>query len=310
MAGIRRILVTGATGKQGGALIKALSSTTGNDKSGPFELIALTRNTASASAQRLPQQYNVKLLQGDLDDVSTIFNQITTKFGPLYGVFSVQTPLKPHREEAQGKALAEYAARKGVKHFIYTSADRGGPTRSENDSTNIPHFISKFNIEKRIKEVASEGESPMVWTIIRPVAFMENLTPDFFGKVFGNAWALNGKDRKMQIVSTESVGVLAAEAFKNPEEFAGKSVSLATDSLSFNEANAIFERKLGRSLPRTYEWLASFIINWVAHKELGLMFDRIRKEGFGADVDEYRSKYPRMMNFEEWLERASKFSRN
>ena len=310
MACVKRILVTGATGKQGGALIRALSPTSNDKKSTPFELIALTRDTASASAQRLPQQNNVKLHQGDLDDVPTIFNQITTKFGPLYGVFSVQTPLKPHREEAQGKALAEHAVQNGVKHFIYTSADRGGPTRSENDPTNIPHFVSKFNIEKRIKEVAPGGESPMAWTIIRPVAFMENLTPDFFGKVFGNAWAFNGKDRKMQIVSTESVGVLAAEAFKNPEEFAGKSVSLATDSLSFNEANAIFERKFGRTLPRTYEWLASFIINWVARKELGLMFDRIRKEGFGADVDEYRSEYPQMMTFEEWLEKASKFSRN
>lgn len=308
MASVRRILITGATGKQGGALARALAPATNESRAQSFELIALTRNITSASAQRLSQQSNVKLLQGDLDDVPTIFEQISSKFGPLYGVFSVQTPLHPHREEAQGKALADHAAQNGVKHFIYTSADRGGP-RSETDSTPIPHFISKFNIEKRIKEVVADSGNQTNWTIIRPVAFMENLTPNFFGKVFGNAWTFHGRDRKMQLVSTESVGLLAAEAFRKPEEYAGRSISLASDSLSFNEGNAIFERRFGYGIPKTYDWLAGPIINFAAKKELGMMFDWIREEGFGADVEECRRSYPDMMDFEQWLEKASKFSK-
>ncbi|KAK5948663.1 hypothetical protein OHC33_010266 [Knufia fluminis] len=299
MSALRRILVTGATGKQGGALIKALTSFSPN----PFELVALTRNIDSPSAQRLSQQPNVRLLRGDLDDMSSIFRKAES---PFYGVFSVQTPLDHKKEEAQGKALAEAAAKNGVKHFIYTSADRGGPERSDKDATPIPHFISKFNIEQRLKAVAAETKGEMRWSIIRPVAFMENLTPDFFGKVFGTAWQLNG--RKMQIVSTESIGILAAEAFLHPEQFASKSISLATDSLSFDEANAIFKRKFGRDLPVTQNVVGRLVL-LAAWKQLGIMFKWIREEGFGADPGEFMHRYPGMQNFEQWLEQSSKFTR-
>ncbi|KAK5943205.1 hypothetical protein PMZ80_004211 [Knufia obscura] len=299
MSALRRILVTGATGKQGGALIKALTSSSPN----AFELVALTRNIDSPSAQKLSQQRNVRLLRGDLDDVSSIFRQAGS---PFYGVFSVQTPFDHKKEEAQGKALAEAAAKNGVKHFIYTSADRGGPERSDKDATPIPHFISKFNIEQRLKAVAAETKGEMRWSIIRPVAFMENLTPDFFGKVFGTAWQRNG--RKMQIVSTESIGILAAEAFLHPEQFASKSISLATDSLSFDEANAIFKRKFGRDMPVTQNVVGRLVL-LAAWKQLGIMFKWIREEGFGADPGEFMHRYPGMQNFEQWLEQSSKFTR-
>lgn len=308
MTNLRRILVAGATGKQGGALIRSLTPSTTSPI--PFELIALTRDAASPSATRLKQQSNVKLLQGDLNDIPSIFKQAEARFGPnpFYGVFSVQTPLKPKREEAQGKALVDHAIRRGVAHFVYTSADRGG-AKSDNDSTVVPHFASKFNIEVHLKRVARESESDMKWTIIRPVAFMENMSPDFFGKIFGNLLKFHGEDHKMQLVSTESVGILAAKAFENPSQFAGRSMSLATDSLSWNEVKAVFKRKAGIDMPMTYDFVANVIINYLAWKELGIMAKWIREEGFGADVNEWRSQYPQMMNFEEWLDRSSKFKK-
>lgn len=299
MSTLRRILVTGATGKQGGSLIKALSTSSPNT----FELVALTRNLDSPSAQRLRQQPNVSLLKGDLDDVSAIFRQGGS---PFYGVFSVQTPDDHKKEEAQGKALAEAAAKSGVKHFIYTSADRGGSERSDRDPTPVPHFISKFNIEQRLKTVAAEAREEMQWTIIRPVAFMENLTPDFFGKAFGTAWRLNG--RKMQIVSTDSIGILAAEAFIHPEQFASKSITLATDSLSFDEANAVFKSKFGRDMPVTFNIIGRVVL-LLTWQKLGIMFKWIREVGFGADPGEYIHRYPGMQNFEQWLEQSSKFTK-
>lgn len=298
MSVLRRLLVTGATGKQGGALVKALTASSPN----AFELVALTRNLDSPSAQKLAKQQNVKLLHGDLDDVSAIFQQAGS---PFHGVFSVQTPLDPEKEEAQGKALAEAAARNGVKHFIYTSAERGGPERSDDNATPIPHFISKFNIEQRLKSVAAETKGTLKWTIIRPVAFMENLTPDFYGKVFGTAWRLN--NRKMQIVSTDSIGILAADIFNHPERFASKSISLATDSLSYEEANAIFRTKFGRDMPATWDWLGKLVF-LAAWNQLGIMFKWIREDGFNADPGEFIHRYPGMQNFEQWLEQSSKFT--
>lgn len=81
------ILVTGATGKQGGALIKNLIK-----KNAPFQILAVTRNTQSASAQKLlKDSKNVTLVQGDLDSPSEIFKNAQQQTSqPIWGVFSVQ----------------------------------------------------------------------------------------------------------------------------------------------------------------------------------------------------------------------------
>lgn len=292
MGALRKILVFGATGKQGGALIRSLIA---SPPSNPFELVAVTRNAESPSAKSLAEKSNVSILQGDFNDIDAIFK----KAGSVYGVFSVQTPLNHVKEEKDGKALAELAAKNGVEHFVYASVDRGGE-----GPTVVPHFASKFHIEQHIKAVAAQTNGRMRWTVIRPVAFMENLTPDFFGRVFGSSWRMTG--RKMQIVSTPSIGILAAEAFRVPETYHGLSINLATDSLSFDEANAIFKKQFGRDMPNTYDFVAR-IIHLLAWKQFGIMFKWIKEEGFGANPDEYKSRFPGMQDFSQWLEQSSKF---
>jgi uncharacterized protein YbjT (DUF2867 family) len=115
------LLITVATGKQGGALISALLKSQAHL---PFNMFALTRNAKSARAQVLASKENVSLVEGDLNDVSEIFAKLPQD---IHRIFSVQTPLKPKVEEKQGKALVEAAAAHGVQHFIYTSLERGGP---------------------------------------------------------------------------------------------------------------------------------------------------------------------------------------
>lgn len=152
----RNLLITGATGKQGGAVISALLKSQANPPS--FNIFALTRNSNSGRAQTLAGRDHVKLIEGDLNDVPSVFAKLPQ---PIHGVFSVQTPLKPKIEEQQGKALADAAASHGVQHFVYTSAERGGPEKSDVDGTPVAHFRSKFNIENHLKSVAerSGGES-------------------------------------------------------------------------------------------------------------------------------------------------------
>jgi uncharacterized protein YbjT (DUF2867 family) len=81
------ILVTGATGKQGGSLIQNLLS-----KNAPFQILAVTRNTQSPSAQKLSQQSSkISLVQGDLDHPAELFKTAQgLATGPIWGVFSVQ----------------------------------------------------------------------------------------------------------------------------------------------------------------------------------------------------------------------------
>ena len=295
MSGLRRILVTGATGKQGGALINALVASPPNP---PFHLVALTRKASAPRAQALAQRPNVSVLEGDLDDCNAIFKGRD----PFYGVFSVTTPIKSEEiEERQGKALVDAAASNGVKHFVFTSAERGA--NGDTDPTTVPHFQSKFNIEQHLKQVAAKTGT-MDWTIIRPVAFMENLRPDFIGKGFATMWEMNGMDRKLQLVSSVDVGVMAAHVFKAPEEYTSEQVSLATDSLTPNEAQAIFKRVVGKDMPMTYHFVGR-LIKWMLHKQLGLMFQWFVDVGFAADPNKYKSKYPEMQDFEKWLKQSS-----
>ncbi|KAI1474858.1 hypothetical protein K445DRAFT_321422 [Daldinia sp. EC12] len=301
----RAVLITGATGKQGGAVVSALLKANAD-----FEILALTRDAQSASAQRLAQKSSrIKLVTGDMDAADNIFQKAReiTKT-PIWGVFSVQAAIGGganfRKEEVQGKALIDASLKNGVKHMVYSSVDRGGAGKSDNDPTDIPHFISKYNIEKHLFEKTKNGE--MDWTVLRPVAFFENLVPGFLGKVFATSWKISlKKDQKLQLIATSDIGFFAAEALRNPEEWKGKKLSLAGDELTYDQFATIFKQKTGDDLPTTYHFVAAFI-NWLS-KELGYMFRWFRNVGYGADIPSLKKMNPELKDFGTWLETESQF---
>lgn len=298
MSAPRSLLVTGATGKQGGALITALLS----KPKQPFKIYALTRDSKSSSAQRLASK-GVTIIQGDLKDSKAVLAQVPHP----WGVFSVQTPENVVREEALGKGLTAAAIDAGVKHLVYTSVERGGPEKSDADPTIIPHFISKYNIEVDLKERAAKTEQDMTWTIIRPVGFMDNLTPNFLGKGFMAMWSLNGLDHKLQLVATVDIGKVAAEAFLNAdsEMYRNKALSLAGDDLSPAQAAKIFKEQFDKDIPNTYAFVGRFL-RWILHEQLGIMFNWFKSDGFGADVKQGRETWG-LMDFGTWLKTESQF---
>lgn len=206
-------------------------------------------------------------------------------------------------EEAQGKSLVDASLNNGVRHFVFTSADRGG-AKSDNDPTNVPHFITKHNIEQHL--FAKAKSSNMNWTVLRPVAFCENLAPGFFGKVFTTSWAMRlKKTQKLQLVATSDIGYFAADSFLNPEsdQYKNKSISLAGDELTFDQFKEIFEQKTHETLPTTYRFLTGMILSSV--KELGYMFKWFHDVGFGADIQSLKQVNPSMKDFKTWLETES-----
>ncbi|KAI9818682.1 MAG: hypothetical protein M1832_004157 [Thelocarpon impressellum] len=300
----KTLLITGATGKQGGAVISALLS---SKHTPPFKILALTRNTEAASAKRLAEKPGVSLIKGDLDDPTAVFQQAGGP-GKVWGVFSVQVPLggkaTPETEERQGKELATVAAENGVEHFVYTSVDRGGPQRSESNPTNVPHFISKHNIEQHLIQVAGASKQKMGWTILRVTAFFDNLTPDIGGKLFAAMWKGLG-DTRLQFISTRDIGRFTARAFENPDRFRGQALTLAGDELNQAEANVAFEGVVGYAMPSTYVILGS-VLKW-AIKDMGLMFNWFAVEGFGADVPKLRKEDAELQDFATWLKDSSGF---
>jgi len=296
MIELKNILVSGSTGKQGGALIRALLA---NNNPVQYHIFALSRDIKSSKSQHLAAQPNVTVIQGNWNDLPAVFSQLPKS---LYGVFSVQTPMNNIKEEAQGKALVDAAAAHGVQHFVYASVERGGPEVSDVTPTHILHFISKYNIEKHLIKIAEANA--FQYTIIRPVAFMDNFTNDFPGRGISTMFRLIGTDVKTQHVAAIDIGKLAAVVFQNPSTYSGRALSLASESLSWNDQNAIFKNVTGNEIPRTYDFVGR-LIHYLASDLVGKMFDWFRDDGFGADVNEFRDVVPDMMGFEQWLRTES-----
>ena len=154
MANDRAILITGVTGKQGGAVAQALQSS-------GFRLRGLTRKPESEHAAALVR-HGVDVVKGDLDDEATLRRALAG----AWGVFGVQNTWEAgvEREEAQGNRLATLAREAGVEHYVYTSVG------SAHKQTGIPHFENKWRIEETVRALGFPSH-----VILRPVFFMENL---------------------------------------------------------------------------------------------------------------------------------------
>ncbi|KIW23343.1 uncharacterized protein PV07_11551 [Cladophialophora immunda] len=303
----KAILITGATGKQGGSVVNALLRANAD-----YQILALTRDPEAASAKRLLQKSpKIKLVAGNMDAADNIFAKAKEASSlPIWGVFSVQLAIgngaSPQSEERQGKALIDAALKSGVKHFVYSSVDRGGSAKSDTDPTNVPHFASKYNIEQYLFEKTKNQE--MDWTVLRPVAFFENLVPGFLGKVFTASWARNlRKDQKLQLIATSDIGFFAAEAFMKPEQYKNTKLSLAGDELTYDQFKTIFEQRIGTTLPTTFSFIAG-LINWMV-KDLGYMFRWFRDVGYGADISSLKQLNPGLKDFGTWLETESQFKK-
>lgn len=302
---VRRILVCGATGQQGGAVVKALLA---KPPLFPHEILAVTRKASSPAAQKLALNPKIKVIEGDLDHSSAIFEKAGGK-GSVWGVFLVTLPsmkkLQPgveDKEVTQGKAVVDAALENGVKHFVFSSVDRGGEEESWSTPTNIPHFITKHDIELYLRD--KTNGSAMTYTILRPVAFMDNYKPGFFGRFFAAAWAQMGQ-KKLQLVATSDIGTFAAQALSDAEnaEYKNKALGLAGDEITQDEGNQAMWDAKHRPMVQSY-WLLVSFFKWMV-ADVGIMFKWFETDGYGCDLQKCRKLNPNMKDFKTWLEEES-----
>lgn len=278
----RTILVTGATGQQGGAVVRSLSER-------GWKVRALVRDTAKPAAQQLAKN-NVELVEGDLFTPASLEEALQG----VYGVFSVQTSVGEFGvggEIVQGKLLADAAHKAQVQHFVYSSV--GGAERE----SGIPHFESKWQVEKYIRALGLPA------TIIRPVFFMEN-----FGSYFGQPIKQQNKlilpmhqDTRLQLISTENIGSFVAIAFEQPTGFIGKALEIAGDELSMTELAETFGRVMKRSIEFTELPIAQMI---QSSPENALMMEWFNNHGYEAVIPALRALYPPLLDMETWLRKT------
>jgi uncharacterized protein YbjT (DUF2867 family) len=307
----KAILVTGATGKQGGAVLKRLAT---SPSASQFTLLAVTRNTSGGSAQKIVERHpGTLLVQGDLNDVPSLFKSAKSvlkaagKPEQIWGVYSVQVSMGPgvtiESEIAQGKALIDESIAEGVTHFVYSSVDRGGNEKSFTNETPIPHFQSKHQIEQHLLEKAGKQGDKMGWTILRPVAFMDNLAPGFQTKVFLAALRDTLQEKPLQWIAVEDIGIFAAKAFQHPSEWNTRAEGLAGDELTFEELSGCFQRAIGSPAPATFGVFGRALM-W-AVKEMKIMVTWFKTDGYGVDIKKLRSEEKGVMNMETWLKTKS-----
>ena len=297
----RVVLVTGATGKQGSAVVEALLASPAD-----FRILALTRNPSSKAAQAVAAKSDtITILKGDLENPATIFTDAAVS---IWGVFSVQEGVDPNmtpeREMAQGKGLIDAAILNGVLCFVYVTAYRG---RDRSASNLVPQFQTKQVVEAYLEERAVG--STMTWTVLRPVVFFENLTPNIVGQTIVGALKIYIKpERVVQYVSTRDMGWFAAHVYSNPDKNNGQAVDLAGDSLTFAQKAKVFEQTTNQPIPLPWGWwFLPWLIFHVVLKDLGVMYQHFSDTPFKVNVESLRQIHPDMMTYAIWLE-SSLFS--
>ncbi len=277
MADEKIVLVTGATGKQGGATLRHLAGR------GGFRIRAMTRKPASEAARALAAR-GAEVVQGDLDDAASLERALTA----CWGVFAVQNTWEAGvaREEEQGKRIAEIARRQGVQHYVYTSVG------SAHLKTGIPHFDNKARIEQKVRELRFPSH-----VIIRPVFFMENLlTPSMLqGDKLVTAMR---PTTKLQMIAADDIGRFAAQAFVEAGKWAGTETDLAGDAATMPEAAAAVSEIVGREI--TFEPIPIEAVRKNS-EDFAKMLEWFERVGYSADIPSLEVRWGiRPRTLREW----------
>jgi uncharacterized protein YbjT (DUF2867 family) len=231
----------------------------------------------------------VEIVKGDLEDTPSVARAAAG----VYGLYSVQDfwAVGAKREIEQGRNVVAAAKKAGVEHLVYSSV--GGAERS----TGIPHWESKWEIEKAIQD------SGVPATILRPAAFMEAYYIDQveIGILKGKLADPIRGDKPYQTIATDDIGAFAALAFERPAEFIGKQLEIAGSELTNLEAAEVFSRVLGKRVK--FQKLPLPLVRLVLGSEFYVMFRWFNEAGFKADIPALRSRYPEvhLHTLEEWL---------
>lgn len=275
------IAVMGATGQQGGGVARHLLQA-------GWAVRALTRD---------PEKPAAKALAAGGADVVTADNEdrqaLVAAFRDVYGVFSVQNFWLPNvgkeGEIRQGKLAADVAKEASVEHFVYSSV--GAAHRGMGQA----HFDSKWQIEQYIHSLG------LPYTIIRPVAFMDNFN-------WSRPAITNGKfpsrgvrpEKATQLVASDDIGLLVAQVFAHRDQYLGKTIELAGDELTEQQIAATFGKVIGRPVKVVPEQMPPGV---VPTAEQSAMFRFFNGQGYDADIAALRKELPQLQTFEQYLRR-------
>ncbi|MFD7155195.1 NmrA family NAD(P)-binding protein [Kribbella sp. NPDC059898] len=277
------VVVSGATGRQGGATARRLLAD-------GWRVRALVRDKAAPAAEALAAA-GAELVVADFDEPSTLVPALEGAGGLFAVPPAVYGPdgSNPELEFARGRALADAAAAVGVRHVVFT-----GVASTSGEAFAAP---GKRRTEQYLRE-----HLPLV-TVLRPVRFMTNYLAapglGLDGFVDGVHRHLFTPDEPLQIIAVEDIAVFAALAFEQPERFAGRTLELAGDELTPVEAVAAIAEATG--VPLRYEQLTQ---DEAAALNPEIAETRQRwsaGQRWHADIEALRVIHPGLRTLADWL---------
>jgi uncharacterized protein YbjT (DUF2867 family) len=275
VANQRSILVTGATGQQGGSLARLLLQK-------KHKVYAFTRNTQSSAAQDLRSR-GANIVKGDLDDSDSLERAVKD----VESVFLMGTPFEDgtEGETRRGKLMVDIAKENNIEHLVYSSV------ANADKNTGIPHFESKYKVEQHVKNVG------LPHTIIGPTFFMENLLGP--GLEQGQLALPLSSSTTLQQSALENIAEFSALVLGRRKPFLGKRIDIASDEVTGDQATNILSNVLGYKIR-----YASVPLEQVyrANEDMARMYEWYEKVGTGIDISALHQEYPEInwLSFRDW----------
>lgn len=267
MAARKKILVTGATGRQGGAVARRLL-----ERGEPVRVM-----TRSPEKARDLKRMGAEVVRGGFDHYLTLEQAVRG----VRGVFIMSTPYEkgPGAEVEQGRAMVYACLDEAVPHVVFSSvccADR---------NTGIPHFESKHEIEEYVRD------SGLKYTILRPASFMENFVSPGMRASFEKGTVSLPLDPEtiLQMICVNDVGEFCCEAFRRPEEFIGAEIDLAGDRRRVKDAVAELSCTMNR--PIRYRRIPDDEAEDLLGDDVATMYGWLNEDGFDVDIEALRRRY-------------------
>lgn len=301
------IAVVGATGAQGGGLVRAIL----NDPAGGFAVRAITRDANSEKARALAK-LGAEVVAADIDDVASL----ERAFEGAYGAFCVTffwDHFSPEKEQAEARNLAEAAKRAGVQHVIWSTLEDTRKWVPLSDSRmptlggkyKVPHFDGKGEVDPVFTDLG------VPTTFLLTSFYWDNLIHFGMGPKKGPdgklAFTLPMGDRALPGIAAADIGACAYGVFKRGREMIGKRIGIAGEHLTGRQMAQSLSRALGQEVahndvsPEAYRGFG-----FPGADDLGNMFQF--KRDFNEDfrrprsIEASRALNPGLQSFDKWLE--------
>jgi uncharacterized protein YbjT (DUF2867 family) len=306
MADKKIIAVVGATGAQGGGLVRAILE----DKNGPFTARAITRDVNSDKAKALAEA-GAEVVKGDADDIKSL----KKAFEDAHGAFCVTffwEHMKPEKELSQARNMAQAAKDAKVEHVIWSTLEDTRKSIPLSDDR-MPTLMGKY----KVPHLDAKGEANAIFTELGvPTTFLitsfywDNLIHFGMGPKKGAdgklAITLPMGKKKLAGIAAEDIGKTAYRIFEEGDEHIGKTIGIAGGHLTGAQMAKALSKALGQEIRYnevTPEAFRGF--GFPGADDLGNMFQFFRD--FDQDccdarnISETKKLNPELLTFDRWL---------